>query len=432
VKLAQTRKGAKRGWPFWTWAPLRLCASLLSIGLLASCERPSANGAIQINVLMEPDGTGVWHELFREFQRQNRGITVNHIEGPAATNAREDAYVTSLFSGQSSYDLIFADVVWVPKFAAAGWLEDLTDRWPGEQWKQFIPASVEGGRYRGRIYRVPTQMDAGMLYYRRDLIEAAREPPPRTLDEFVRIAQKLQTQDVWGFVWQGKQYEGLSCVFLEVLAGQGGTWIDAQTSEVGLDQPPAVAALEFLTRCVREWRISPPGVNTYAEEESRRLFQSGHAVFMRNWPYAFSLTQRPDSPMRGKIGLVPMPAGAGGQSAAALGGWGLCIARSGAHKDACWKLIEFLSTLPQAERLFRATGIQPALKEYYERSSDPDVRAIYEVMQRAVPRPTIPQYAQASDILQRYVSAALSGQLAPREALERAAKETRLLLGRAK
>ncbi|HYR58829.1 MAG TPA: ABC transporter substrate-binding protein [Chthoniobacteraceae bacterium] len=401
---------------------------LCCLAWLASCGRPIATGVVQLNVLMEPDGSGVWHQLVREFHDQNPDITVNFIEGAAATNAREDAYVTSFFSGETIYDLVHADVVWVPKFAAAGWLDDLTDRWPRERWAQFIPAAIEGGSYAGRICRVPTQLDVGMLYYRRDLVG---ETPPRTFDALVQLARKHQRPDeLWGFVWQGKQYEGLACVFVEALAGFGGTWIDAKTGAVGLDQPAAIAALDFLTRCVRETKISPPGVTTYSEEETRQIFGAGRAVFMRNWPYAFPLMQREGSPVRGKIGIAPMPANAGGKSGAALGGWGLCVAKTSAHKEACWRFIEFISALPQARRIHGATGLQPALKEFYERNSDPAQRAAYAVMQHAVARPPLPQYAQASDILQRYVSAALSGQMSARDALQRAAKETRLLLGK--
>jgi multiple sugar transport system substrate-binding protein len=419
---AKTAQGRNRG-----KVARRGVALLLLVGLLfVSCGRRGATGVAQLNVLMEPDGTGVWHELFRDFHEQHPNIEVNLIEGTAATNAREDAYATSFLSGETIYDLVHADIVWVPKFAAAGWLEDLTDRWPRERWAEFIPKSIEAGSFQGRIYRVPTQLDVGMLYFRSDLVG---ESPPASLDELVRLAQQhQQAGQRSGFVWQGKQYEGLACVFTEMLAVHGGTWIDVNTGEVGLDQPAAISALEFLTSCVRETKISPPGVTTYSEEETRQIFTAGRAVFMRNWPYAFPLMQRDDSPVKGKVGIAPMPAAPGGKSAATLGGWGWCIAKSGRHKDECWQFIEFISALPQARRIYDKSGLRPALKIFYEQSANPMEQALDRVAHDAVARPPLPQYAQASDILQRYVSAALTGQLSPKDALERAAKETRLLL----
>ncbi|HJT81664.1 MAG TPA: extracellular solute-binding protein, partial [Chthoniobacterales bacterium] len=121
--------------------------TLLGIFFLASCSRPHSSGTapIELSVLMDADVNGDWHAFIAEFEKLNPGVRINYVEGPSETNAREDLYVTSLLGGQAVYDIIYADVVWVPKFAAAGWLEDLTDRWPTERWNEFIPGAVEGG-----------------------------------------------------------------------------------------------------------------------------------------------------------------------------------------------------------------------------------------------------------------------------------------------
>jgi multiple sugar transport system substrate-binding protein len=403
----------------------------LCLFLTAGCSRHPAkeNGVVELSVLMDADVAGDWHQFIREFEAANPGVHINYIEGPSETNAREDLYVTSLLSGQTVYDLIFADVVWVPKFAAAGWLEDLTDRWPAERWNEFIPAALEGGKYKGRIYRVPQHIDVGMLFYRRDLLEAANEKPPETFDELVRIAQKFQRPpQLWGYVWQGKQYEGLVCDFMEVLTGFGGFWINSDTGEVGLDHLEAVHALEWMRDAIHRVGISPPGTTAYTEEEGRLMFQSGRALFHRNWPFVLVTSQQEGSVVRGKVGIKPMPATRNGRSAATLGGWGMCIAKNSRHKDVAWKFCEYISALPQVERIQAHRGSPPALKAYYEQSDDPARKDLYAVMQTTVVRPRIPQYAQASDILQRYVSAALTERMASADALAAAARETRLLL----
>ena len=400
---------------------------------LCACSRQHApnESKIDISVLMDADVAGDWLQFIREFETANPGIHVNYVEGPSETNAREDQYVTSLLSGGAVYDLIFADTVWVPKFAAAGWLEDLTNRWPNERWNEFIPGALEGGKYQGRIYRVPTHIDVGMLFYRRDLLEAAHEPPPQTFDDLLRIARKLQKPDqLWGYVWQGKQYEGLVCDFMEVLTGFGGFWIDNETNEVGLDRVEAVRALAWMCDAIHATAISPPGTTAYTEEESRLIFQSGRAIFLRNWPHVMITSQQEGSAVRGRVGIKPMPAQANGRSAATLGGWGMCIAKNSTHKDEAWKFAEYVSALPQVERIQAHRGSPPALKAFYENSDDPARKDLYAVMQTAVVRPRIPQYAQASDILQRYVSAALTGRMSAADALAAAAKETRLLLRR--
>lgn len=408
--------------------------AVLLIGTLvcAGCWRPQSSGGpkIQLSVLMDADVNGDWHAFIREFEAQNPGVHINYVEGPSETNAREDLYVTSLLGGGAAvYDLIYADVVWVPKFAAAGWLEDLTDRWPAERWNEFIPGALEGGKYKGRIYRVPQHIDVGMLFYRRDLLEAANERPPDTFDDLARIAQKLQRpEQLWGYVWQGKQYEGLICDFMEVLTGFGGFWINSDTNEVGLDRPEAVRALAWMRDTIHRTGISPPGTTAYMEEESRLVFQGGRSVFLRNWPYVWITSQQTGSAVIGKVGIKPMPATQAGRPAATLGGWGMCIAKNSQHKEEAWRFCEYISALPQVMRVYEHRGSHPALKAYYENSNDPVLRDIYRVLQTAVVRPRIPQYAQASDILQRYVSAALTERTTPADAMNGAAKETRLLL----
>jgi multiple sugar transport system substrate-binding protein len=399
--------------------------------LVVACSRyrRGSQQTIELSVLMDADVTGDWHQFIREWEAANPGIHINYIEGPSETNAREDLYVTSLLSGQTVYDLIFADVVWVPKFAAANWLEDLTDRWPAERWNEFIPGALEGGTYKGRIYRVPQHIDVGMLFYRRDLLEAAKEKSPETFDDLVRIAQKLQhPNQLWGYLWQGKQYEGLVCDFMEVLTGFGGFWINSETGEVGLDRPEAMRALEWMHGTIHRVGISPPGTTAYTEEEGRLMFQSGRGIFLRNWPFVMITSQQEGSVVRGKVGIKPMPAMPTGRSAATLGGWGMCIAKNSRHKDEAWKFCEYVSALPQVSRIQASRGSPPALKAYYEQSNDPARKDLYAVIQTAVVRPRIPQYAQASDILQRYVSAALTDRMTSADALVAAAKETRLLL----
>jgi len=406
--------------------------ALLGILVIASCSRPRLPGAAraELSVLMDADVNGDWHAFIREFETQNPGVHVNYVEGPSETNAREDLYVTSLLGGEAVYDLIYADVVWVPKFAAAGWLEDVTDRWPAERWNEFIPGALEGGKYKGRIYRVPQHIDVGMFFYRRDLLEAAHEPPPETFDDLVRVAQKLQhPEQLWGYVWQGKQYEGLICDFMEVLTGFSGFWINADTNEVGLDRPEAVRALQWMRDTIRRTRISPPGTTAYTEEESRLIFQGGRAIFLRNWPFVWITSQQPGSAVIGKVGIKPMPAMPNGHPAATLGGWGMSIAKNSRHKDEAWKFCEYVSALPQVMRVQAHRGSPPAIRAFYENSNDPAWRDIYQVMETAVVRPRIPQYAQASDILQRYVSATLTERMTPADAMKAAAKETRLLLG---
>ena len=366
-------------------------------------------------MLMEPDGTGLWQAIIEDFQALHPDIRVQLVEGPAPTDTREDMYSVSFLSGAAAYDIVYCDVIWTPKFAAAGWLLDLTDRASERDTADFLPADLQAGTYRGRLYRIPAFADAGVLYYRKDLVHS----PPETFDELEQLSRRFQSSDRSGFLWQGKQYEGLVTVFLEILWGYGGDWIDAETREVSIDQPEALRALDFLKRSLGT--ISPTAITTYAEEDTRTLFQNDRAVFLRNWPYVW--TAMAQSPLRkeGRVGMAPVVHAPGQRSAATLGGWGFAISKFTRNPEAAWQLVQYLTSRDQLVKIQSRMGRIPARRSMLPPEFAP-------ILESARMRPAIPEYAQASDILQRWLSAALTGRVDPEEALKKAAHETRSLL----
>ena len=365
---------------------------------------------------MEPDGTGVWRNIIDRFNTLHPQIPVRLVEGPPSTDAREDMYSTAFLAGRSGYDIIFSDVIWVPKFAAAGWLLDLTNRLSPADRDDFLAADLEGGIYEGHLYRIPAFTDAGLLYYRSDLIQK----PPETVEDLIASASEFNRSDRTGFVWQGKQYEGLVTNYLEILWGYGGDWITADR-QVLLDSKEALEALRFFKSSVGT--ISPRGVTSYAEEETRNIFQSGRSVFLRNWLYVWALANRPESAVKGKVNFVPMVHGSGGKSAATLGGWGFAVSRLSPHPDAAWDFVEFATRPEQLQQLYIKAGRIPARRSLVPTEFE-------QIVRNARPRPRIPEYARVSDILQRWLSAALADRVDPAEALQNAARETRAVLGK--
>ncbi|MGL5065570.1 MAG: extracellular solute-binding protein, partial [Microcoleus sp.] len=157
---------------------LTLAAVLFLFILPALTQQP-----VVLTMLMQGQDIANWKPFVREFEQKNPDIRINLVEGPFDTNLIENLYTSAFLLGDSPYDIINMDIVWVPKFAAAGWVIDLTDRIAPKQLSKFIPGNIEGGRYRGRLYRIPHASDAGMLYYRKDILEQAGIAAPTTFEE---------------------------------------------------------------------------------------------------------------------------------------------------------------------------------------------------------------------------------------------------------
>lgn len=416
---------------------LRLILTALAAAVLgAACGKsPEAGGKTVIRYLSKSDVGGYSKLIIEKFEKENPDIKIERMEGPSAANTREDMYATSFMAREDTYDLVDMDVIWVPKFASRGWVRPLDDFFTPEMQEKFLAGPLDGSRYKGKIYRVPHQADGGLLYYRKDLLSAAGIEPPRTWKELVAAAKKLQSPpERWGFVFQGKQYEGLVCVFLELLWGNGGDVIDGQ-GRVVLDSPQAVEALRWLVDAVRKDKISPEGSLTFEEEEARRLFQDGRAVFMRNWPYAWELAQQEGSAVKGKVGMVPM-VGSQGRNASTLGGWGFGISSFSKHPEQAWKFIQFFDTHESQKAAYLMGGILPTRKSVFDDpeilKASPQIKDLRAVLSRTRPRPTVPAYARVSDSIQLHVSAALSGQEQPQAALSAAAAEIREVVARAR
>ncbi len=174
--------------------------------------------------------------------------------------------------------------------------------------------------------------DFGMLYYRTDLLEKyGYNSPPKTWDELEQMAravmqgERANRQDFTGFVFQGAAYEGLTCNALEWLASAGGGDIVTPEGEVTVNNPEAIQML----RRAQGWvgTISPRGVRTYQEEDARNIFQSGNALFMRNWPYAYAAAQEGNSPVKGKFNVAPLPTNPGQDPVGTVGGWQLGVSQ---------------------------------------------------------------------------------------------------------
>ncbi len=418
------------------WLTVIFVLVLLGV-LFISVPSAQTQQPVVLNLLMTAPDAQPWKEgIIKDFESKNPGIRINIIEGPNATNLLEDLYTSAFILGDSPYDLINMDVIWTPKFAAAGWLLDLTDKVTKSELAAFSPRDVEGGRYKGRLYRIPMRSDVGMLYYREDLLKQGGFNPPETFTDLIKISQTLKQQDKinWGYLWQGRQYEGLAAMFVEVLEGFGGFWVNPNTLEVGLDRPETLKAIAFLKETIQTG-ISPPGVTTYQEEETRRIFQSGQAAFLRSWPYVWPLANAKDSPIKGKIAIKPMVSNSGKSGGACLGGWGLGISKTTKHPQEAWKAIQYFTSEEAQRRFILQAGFVPSRRSLF---TDPQIVATYpyypqllEVVEQAVLRPPIAQYAQTSDILQRYLSAALTNRMSPEAAMKAAAQETRRLLGNA-
>ncbi|MBV8621202.1 MAG: ABC transporter substrate-binding protein [Curvibacter sp.] len=356
------------------------------------------------------------------------GNTVKHLSIPQSTTDILGLFRQMFAARSTDLDVLTVDVVW------PGLLKDhLLDLGPythGAE-KEHFPAIVKNNTVNGRLLAMPWFTDAGVLYYRKDLLAKYGEKPPTTWAEMGSVAARVMAgerkagrADMQGFVFQGKAYEGLSCNALEWVAShRGGSIIDAG-GKITIDNPGAVKALSTAAGWIGS--ISPTGVLNYGEEDARGVFQNGNAVFMRNWPYAWSLSQGADSPVKGKVGVMALPHGEDGSSAATLGGWQLAVNRYSTHPAESADLVMYLTSRTQQKDRAVRGSYNPTIESLYK---DPDVLAanpfygdLYDTFVHAVPRPATVTGAKYNEVSAAFWNAThdvLAGKLPADEAVRK-------------
>lgn len=369
-------------------------------------------------VSWKPDHPRVWEDALARFTASHPHISVVRELAPHSSTAYHDLLTQKLKNGDTSVDVFFMDVIWVPEFAAARWARPLDDKFLPAMQQAFLPATTEVGRYEQHLYGVPSRIDAGLLYYRKDLLAKYGFDAPTTWEELIRQAETILTAErtvsptLQGYVAQFKQYEGLVCNMLEVIEAHGGSLLTADGSRSALSAAPALDAIAFVRNRLIG-RITSRAALTYQEPESLSLFLQGQAIFHRNWPYAWELANNPArSIVAGRVGVAPLPGTISGRHAAALGGWLYGISASSQHPEEAWALIEFLSGEAMQKRFAQEAGIAPSRTALF---SDPDLLAAspqlrnhLAILQAATPRPRSPIYPALSHLLQRYFSRALA------------------------
>ncbi|MBD3235385.1 MAG: extracellular solute-binding protein [Candidatus Eisenbacteria bacterium] len=416
--------GARRGEAKMKQRPGPWLLLVALMFLLTGCgERP---GGLRFAVGGAPHEAAFWQVLVEEF-RAETGIDVRLDRQPTDTDLRRQELVFALQARQSDPDLFLLDGAWLAQFAAADWLMPLDpEEMEADAFFERVIAMAD--TYEGALVALPVYVDGGVLYYREDLLAAHQiDGPPETWSELIEIGARVQAGQrardphFYAYVWQGAQYEGLVCNFLEIAASAGGG-IRFEEGDVEIDTPANRRALSLMVDLIHRHEISPPNVYTeMKEEESRLFFQNGRALFERNWPYAWARHRAADSPVRDQVRIAKLPHFAGGRSASTLGGWHIGVSRFSDHPEEARRFVRYAVSRAVQKRLAIELGWNPGRTDIY---GDPDVRAanphfavLADIFAQAVARPTVPYYPIASKALQRHLSAALSGRLTVAEAL---------------
>ena len=353
---------------------------------------------------------------------EKTGNKVTILSGPAASSDVLALYQQQLTAANSNIDLYEIEVVWAALLGSH--FIDLKPYTKRAE-KIHIPSVIESNTTKGRLVAMPLYIDVGMVFYRKDLLKKYSQAIPETWQELAAVATFIVKAEraagntkLWGLVFQGRAYEGLTCCALEWINAFGGGTIIDSTGKVTVNNPNAVAALKEAASWIGT--ITPKSVLHFSEEEARGFFQSGNAVFMRSWPYAWGLGEAEYSPIKGKIGIMPVPKGsATGNSAGVIGGWSLAVSKYSKNQCAATDLLLYITGKDGQKHLSKLGNYIPGIIESF---STPRAKITINLFQNAISRPatvTGAQYHRVSRKFYTAVHSVLSGKMSVEKALSK-------------
>jgi trehalose/maltose transport system substrate-binding protein len=339
-------------------APLALACALLA-GTACGAEVTIACGSVGADV-------EICRTLTREWSART-GHQVRLFVTPNSSTDQLALYRQQFGAHSGEVDVLMVDVVWPG--VIKDHLLDLAPYAKGVQAGHF-PALIANNSAGGKLLALPWFTDAGLLFYRKDLLDKYKEPVPQTWRQMAATARRIQdaerqagNRDMVGYLFQGKAYEGLTCNALEWVAGSGGGTVVDAAGNITINNAQAARALDQAAGWVGT--IAPRNVVSFAEEEARSVFQNGNAVFMRNWSYVWDLAQKDGSKVQGRIGMAPLPHGDGGKSASTLGGWQLAVSKYSRQPAAAADLVLFLTSKDMQKKRALLVGSLPTYPALY-------------------------------------------------------------------
>lgn len=302
----------------------------------------SADGDVTIEFAQwwEPElGDGQFRGLMDQFEQENPGITVDLVSGPYASTKEQ------LFAGAASGtmpDVVGLDGAWVSDFAKQGVIADLSELMSSAGYDESQLASQI--KIDGSTYMIPVINFVYPMFTNDGLLsQAGVSAPPSTRTEFADAAEKITALggDVSGWVLplsleapNGVQNDVMSWVW-----ASGGSMLNDGKPDLTNDD--VASATDYIQQLWDDGVIAP-GSFTMKEQDKVEEFTNGRVGMMIDSLAHINLIRESNPDLAFSISAIPAEDGFTGERGIPYASWGIGVAENSEHKDAAFKLVQFL------------------------------------------------------------------------------------------
>lgn len=407
---------------------MALATAAMSVLILAGCQKGenketaaiAEDGATVLSMWVHETDSAegkLYKTMVDEFNEVHKGeITVNLTSIPRTGDAGGyDDKVNAAITNNDMPDVYTVDGPTVAANAEAGIIVPIGDYFEESDLNDFNKDIIQQGTYNGELYTVAAMDSSVLLFYNKDMFEAAGIEPatmedPWTWDEFYEAARLLSSDGVFGANLGGLTTadEWLTYALLPMVQSAGGNIIseDGEETVAGyMDGEAAVRALSFIKKMVDEKIVS-------ATPEDF-AFEKGSAAMVLSGPWeASTLKDYPDIDW----GTMPYPIyEEGAKAASPCGSWTFAMSKNCQEekREAAAELIQFVSSTQSCVSMYGANSMPPARQSAFleipELNEEPLNVITYQLAETAAARPAVVNYPILSDQFARAVANVASG-----------------------
>ncbi len=376
-------------------------------------------------------------KVIEKFNERYKGlirvVPINLPFEKFSTNERKELFARYFRSKSDRIDIFAVDQIWVPRFAKMGInLEKYIDP---ELKGELLPQALKSCSYHDSLVALPLYIDISLMYYRNDLL--------KKYPNYQEIIKKLNNSITWEdfiylnkeggnstnpfFIFQADSYEGLLCIYTEMVEGQKGNFMDGD--KINLNTPEAERSLRLLVDLVNKYEVSPPEVTLFKENQSYDYFLKKNGIFLRGWPGLRDNYQNiPEyKNILDEIKMVPNPHFDGFRPVSVYGGWNLMISKFSTKIPEAVRFLKFVESEEAQKIMFGDGGYLPVNKKVYSDSlyllAHPNLNFYKSMLQRGIYRPFTERYTNISDILSFYLNRAIRKEISVKDALKKASEK---------
>ncbi|MFI0819086.1 extracellular solute-binding protein [Streptomyces sp. NPDC021098] len=356
---------------------------------------------------------GTYKQLALGFQKKYPDVKVNYVNVPFGEALAKFKNAAGS-GGSGAPDVLRAEVAWTQDLANIGYLAKLDGTPALADQSDYLPKAAAGTKFKGATYGVPQVIDTLGLFYNKKMLKEAGVEPPTSWTGLKAAAEKIkQKTGKTGLYLRGDD----AYWYLPFLYGEGGDLLDTGAKKITVDDAPGVKAFAAARDLVASGAAETDATDGW--DTMQHAIKNGDVAMTLNGPWAIEDT------LAGKafkdpsnLGVVPVPAGSGGQGAP-QGGHNLTVYAGSENLDASYTFAQYMSSAEVQAKTTEKLSLLPTRTSVYRNktvAANPNVKFFKAAVDKAVERPWIPEGNSLFQAILVQLPNVLAGRTPPKEA----------------